>query len=79
MPLMTDEAVFAETAAAVAAQAVADGVARRPMSPARILEQAGRDIAEAHAALELLVASGRIPPPPEDMIQRCLQSAIAAG
>jgi hypothetical protein len=49
------------------------------MSPARILEQAGRDIAEAHAALELLVASGRIPPPPEDMIQRCLQSAIAAG
>ena len=78
MPLMTDEAVFSETAAAVAQQAVADGVARRALSPALVQEKARKDIADAHAALELLSTSGLISPPPEAMIQRCLAAAIAA-
>jgi hypothetical protein len=76
---MTDEAVFAETAAAVARQAAADGVARRPLPPEQVLERAGKDIAEAHRALELLMTSGLIPPPPEAMIQRCLDAAIAGA
>jgi len=79
MPLMTDQAVFAETAAAVARQAVADGVARRVLSPEQVLEKAKKDIADAHASLELLMTSGLIPPPPEAMIQRCLDQAIIAG
>jgi malate dehydrogenase (oxaloacetate-decarboxylating) len=78
MPLMTDEAVFSETAAEVARQAVAEGVARRALLPAQVLERARKDIADAHAALELLMTSGLIPPPPEAMIQRCLDVAIAA-
>ena len=78
MPLMTDEAVFAETAAAVARQAAADGVARRPLAPEQVLARAGRDIADAHRALEMLTSSGLIPPPPEAMIRRCLDAAVAA-
>lgn len=78
MPLMTDEAVFSETAADVARQAVAEGVARRALSPAQVLERARKDIADAQAALELLMTSGLIPPPPEALIQRCLDAAIAA-
>lgn len=78
MPRMTDAAVFSETAAEVARQAVADGVARRMLSPGTVLEKARQDIAEAHQALEMLMASGLIPPPPEAMIQRCLEAAIAA-
>ena len=79
MPLMTDEAVFSETAAEVARQAAADGVARRALSPAQVLERARKDIADAHAALELLMTSGLIPPPPEAMIRRCLAAAVAAA
>jgi malate dehydrogenase (oxaloacetate-decarboxylating) len=79
MPLMTDEAVFSETAAAVARQAAADGVARRVLSPERVQERARKDIAESHAALELLMTSGLIPPPPEAMIRRSLEAAIAAA
>jgi malate dehydrogenase (oxaloacetate-decarboxylating) len=78
MPLMTDEAVFSETAAEVARQAVADGVARRVLSPEHVRERACKDIAETHAALELLMTSGLIPPPPEAMIRRCLDAAIAS-
>ena len=78
MPRMTDAAVFSETAAEVARQAVADGVARRLLSPGTVLEKARKDIAEAHQALEMLMASGLIPPPPEAMIQRCLDAALAA-
>ena len=79
MPLMTDEAVFSETAAEVARQAVADGVARRALAPAQVLERARKDIADAHAAIEGLMTSGLIPPPPEAMIRRCLAAAVAAA
>ncbi len=48
------------------------------LSPEQVQEKARKDIAEAHAALELLVTSGLIPPPPEAMIQRCLDAAVAA-
>ena len=78
MPLMTDEAVFSETAAEVARQAAADGVARRNLAPEQVCEKARKDIAEAHAALEMLMTSGLIPAPPEAMIRRCLDAAVAA-
>ena len=78
MPLMTEEGVFSETAAAVAKQAQAEGVARKSLEPEAVLERARRDIAAAHAALEALTASGLIPPPPEEMIRRCLAKAVAS-
>lgn len=77
MPRMTDEAVFAETAAEVARQAIAEGVARRALSPEQVLKKARQDIAEANRAMEMLMTSGLIPPPPEAMVQRCLDAAIA--
>ena len=78
MPLMTDEAVFSETAAEVARQAAVDGVARRSLAPEQVRKTAEKDIADAHAALEMLMTSGLIPAPPEAMIRRCLDAAIAA-
>ena len=77
MPLMADSAVFSETAAEVARQAAIDGVARRVLSPEQVLQKARKDIADAHAALEGLMTSGLIPPPPETMVRRCLDRAIA--
>ena len=79
MPLMTDEAVFAETAAEVARQAGADGVARRALAPEQVQQKAQKDIADAHRALEMFMTSGLIPPPPEAMILRCLDAASAAS
>ena len=78
MPLMTDEGVFSETAAAVARQAAREGVARRARAPEEVQEKARKDIADAHRALEGLATSGLIPPPPEEMIRRCLAAAVAA-
>ena len=78
MPLMTEDGVFSETAAAVARQAQADGVARKKMEPGEVLERARRDIASAHGALEALAKAGLIPPPPEEMIRRCLEKAVAS-
>ena len=78
MPLMTDEGVFSETAAAVARQAALEGVARRARAPEEVQEKARKDIADAHRALEGLATSGLIPPPPEEMIRRCLAAAVAA-
>jgi malate dehydrogenase (oxaloacetate-decarboxylating) len=79
MPLMTEQEVFAETAGAVARQAQAEGVARRPLPPEQVQERARKDIAEAQSALEMLVTAGLIPPPPEAMVRRCLDAAIAAS
>ena len=62
----------------VARQAAADGVARRVLDPERVRQRAVRDIADAHRALELLTTTGLIPPPPEEMIRRCLDQAVAA-
>ena len=78
MPRMTDRHMFIEVAAAVASQAAADGVARRDISSAQIWEQTGRDIANAQQALELLTRSFAIAAPPESMIRRALEQAIAA-
>ena len=79
MPLMTDQDVFSETAAAVARQAEQDGVARRALAPDAVQARARKDIAEAHAALEMLMSSGLVPPPPEAMVRRCLEAVIAGG
>jgi malate dehydrogenase (oxaloacetate-decarboxylating) len=77
MPLMTEEDVFADTAAAVAAQAAAEGLARRPLPPAEVRARAAADIASARRALDLLVTSALIPPPPEEMLTSALSATIS--
>jgi malate dehydrogenase (oxaloacetate-decarboxylating) len=77
MPLMTEEGVFAETAAAVAEEAVREGVARRELAFDEVLMRAKADIAEAQKALALLVQNGLIEEPPQDMLRECLEATIA--
>ena len=77
MPLMTEEGVFAETAAAVAEQAVREGVARRNLPADQVLAKARADIADAQKALGLLVASGLVADPPQELLRECLDATIA--
>ena len=77
MPLMTEEGVFAETAAAVAEEAVREGVARRELAFDEVLMRAKADIAEAQKALALLVQNGLIEEPPQEMLKECLEATIA--
>lgn len=77
MPLMTEEGVFAETAAAVAEEAVREGVARRELAFDEVLMRAKADIAEAQKALALLVQNGLIEEPPQEMLRECLEATIA--
>ncbi|MDR0994427.1 MAG: NADP-dependent malic enzyme [Verrucomicrobiota bacterium] len=79
MPLMTDSEVFVETAVAVARRALEEGVARRILPLEEVEAVTRRDIADAHKALELLVQTGLIPLPPREMVERCLQQAIACS
>lgn len=76
MPLMTEEGVFSETAAAVAEQAVQEGHAREPLARDEVLKQAQKDIREARAILDMMMNSGFIAPPPPEMIQSALNTAI---
>lgn len=78
LPAMDAQDVFAETAAAVAGQALTDGVAQRPLTPDVVLKMARQDIADAQRTLQLLMTSGLIPPPPENMIRACWDATIAA-
>lgn len=78
MPLMTEEGVFAETAAAVAEEAVKEGVARRTLGHDEVLARAQKDIAEAQKGLELLVAGGLVAAPPQELLRECLEATIAA-
>ena len=77
MPLMTEEGVFAETAAAVAEQAVKEGVARRQLTADQVLAKARADIADAQKALGLLVSSGLVAEPPQELLRECLDATIA--
>ncbi|MDD2239318.1 MAG: NADP-dependent malic enzyme [Kiritimatiellae bacterium] len=79
MPRMTDSAVFAEIAAAVARQAQAEGIARRDWSPEQVHDRARQEIDTANQALEILMTSGVIPPPSDALIQRCLDAAIVGA
>ena len=76
MPQMSDTPVFSETAEAVARQAVAEDMARRPLPPGAVRETAARDIAAAQRAMRAL-EEAFIPPPSPDMLRRALETAIA--
>ena len=77
MPLMTDDGVYPETARAVAAQAMAEGVTRRQLPPEQVQAMAHRDIQEARTMVHHLMDHGFIKEPPPEMIQRVLAETVA--
>lgn len=76
MPTMDETAVHADVAAAVAEQARAEGLARRPLDGATVRAMAERDILETRRAFADLKKSGFIGEPPEALIDEAMQAAI---
>jgi malate dehydrogenase (oxaloacetate-decarboxylating) len=79
IPKMDEREIFPETAATVAVQAVADGVARRKLSREEAFAIADKDIREAQDLCNHLQESGFIKPPPASMLEDALKKAIEAG
>lgn len=77
LPTLDDQEVFPREAAEVAAQAVADGVARQPMDPEEVFRKADHDIRAHREILQLLEGKGFIQPPPERMIREVLEATLA--
>ena len=76
---MDEETVFAETAEAVAQQAIAEGLARRPLPPGAVADRAARDIAASRASLAALCDAGLIAPPPPELADRAWAKAVTAS
>ncbi|HNX48706.1 MAG TPA: NADP-dependent malic enzyme [Thermoanaerobaculaceae bacterium] len=79
IPKMDQCEVFPEEAAAVASQAVADGVARRDVSRQEVYKIAEHDIQESQRLHQHLMDSGFIEEPPMDLLEEALRLAIAAA
>jgi len=78
MPTMDETEVFAQEAADVAMQAVADGVARRAMTHQEVYDRTLADITEARAAIELLQKNELIKAPDLEMLEQARDRAVAA-
>ncbi len=76
VPNMDEAPVFPEEAAAVAVQAVKDGVARRPLSYEKALEIAKKDITLARETTQALTEGGFIQPPPQSLIDNAFEKAM---
>ncbi|MCF8331278.1 MAG: NADP-dependent malic enzyme [Bacteroidales bacterium] len=76
VPTMDEATVFPEEAAAVAMQAIKDGVARRKISYQEALEIAKNDIEEARAATKMLSDQGFIESPPQSIIDEAFEKAV---
>lgn len=77
LPSMDDPEIYPREAAEVAAQAAADGVARRSMPPDEVFRRTARDIRTNRDIVQLLMESGHIPPPPRDMMDKVLAETLA--
>jgi malate dehydrogenase (oxaloacetate-decarboxylating) len=73
---MDEPDVFPHEAADVAMQAVAEGLARIPLTREEAFAQAAHDITQARAMIEHLIAAEFIAQPPESMLQEALDWAI---
>ncbi len=76
VPSMSEAAVFPQEAADVAMQAIRDGVARINISHQEAFARAEKDIREARATTQTLVDEGYIQKPPQEMLQKAIDSAI---
>jgi malate dehydrogenase (oxaloacetate-decarboxylating) len=77
VPTMDETEVFAHEAAAVAMQAIADGVARVHHSRDEVFDMAMRDISSARSMIHHLMDNGFIAPPPREIIDRVLRECLA--
>lgn len=75
-PTMQEAGVFPSEAAAVAMQAIEDGVARITMTKEEAYKKAEADIKHARALTDSLIANGFIKQPTEELIQEALDFAI---
>jgi malate dehydrogenase (oxaloacetate-decarboxylating) len=78
MPTMDETEVFAQEAADVAMQAIADGVARIKLTHKQVFDMTMAGITEARAIVDSLMKSGFIPQPDEKLIADAVQMAVAA-
>jgi malate dehydrogenase (oxaloacetate-decarboxylating) len=77
VPSMNEAAVFAEEAADVAMQAIADGVARITRTREEALQMAKQQIQEARDLFQNLMDKGFIKEPPQAMIEEAFQWACS--
>ena len=75
---MEETEVFAQEAADVAMQAVAEGVARVQATWQEVYDKALADIAASRNATKKLMELGFIAEPPMEMLQSALDEAVAA-
>ena len=78
IPTMDEADVFAQEAADVAMQAVAEGLARIPLTREAVFAQASADIARTRAMIQQLMDAQFIAQPPQSMLQDALDWAIDA-
>lgn len=76
LPLMTDLEVFAQEAADVAMQSIADGVARIHLTWEEVYQQTMNDIRQTHQHIDLLVQNGLIRTPDSKIIEKILKQCI---
>ena len=76
VPTMDETDVFKEEAAAVAMQAIKDGVARIHLSWNEVYNKACQDINHARDLTQSLMAQGFIKSPPKEMLQEALEWAV---
>jgi malate dehydrogenase (oxaloacetate-decarboxylating) len=77
IPKMDEPGVFPEEAAAVAMQAIEDGVARRSLSREEVLARTRHDILEARTLFQHLMEQGFIPKPPPELLNRALAATLS--
>lgn len=77
VPNMDEIGVFPEEAADVAMQAIKDGVARIIMTKEEAYNKAKTDIDYSRSLTKKLMDDGYIPKPPEEMLQKALDWAVA--
>jgi malate dehydrogenase (oxaloacetate-decarboxylating) len=75
---MEETEVFAQQAADVAMQAIAEGVARINLSREEVYNRTKQDIADARALVEDMKKLDRIKEPPAEILETALQEAIEA-
>lgn len=76
VPTMEEASVFPEEAAAVAMQAIKDGVARKTISYQQAFDKATHDINEARDTTNMLVDKNFIEQPPQQLIDEAFDKAI---
>jgi malate dehydrogenase (oxaloacetate-decarboxylating) len=75
---MDETEVFAVEAADVAMQAIKEGVARVELSWDEVYQRAKADIAASRKLADDLMAAGHIARPPQELLDKALEAAIAA-